>query len=117
MDAGRYQVTFYETRSGRSPVEEFLDKLPLRQCAKVLYVLDLLEEAGFSLGPPWLKKVDRELWEVRIPVEGVQVRVLFCEERREFVLLHALKKKQPRLPPKDLRTARGRWREYVERRS
>jgi len=107
-----WQVVSYETPSARVPVQEFLDRLTLRQRARVLDVLDMLEEAGFRLGPPWLKKIDEDLWEVRVQVEKGQVRIIFCEEGRQIVLLHGLKKKQQKLPHRDLETARRRCKEH-----
>ncbi len=109
------QVVFYETTGGRSPVRDFLDGLTHRQRAKVLHLLVMLEEAGFQLGPPWLKKLDEALWELRVLADGVQLRILFCQESDDLVLLHGLRKKQQKLPGKDLATARRRYHDHNAR--
>jgi phage-related protein len=106
------QIVFYETASGRRPVANFLDGLANRPRAKVLDVLTMLEEAGQRLGPPWLKKIDADLWEVRVQADRVRVRILFCQAGGELVLLHALKKKADRLPARDVATARHRRLEH-----
>jgi phage-related protein len=113
-DQQRWEVVYYETPSGRRPVADFLGKkgLTYRQRANALEVLAMLEEAGYSLGPPWLKKLESDLWELRKEVEGVWLRFIFCQEGTRFVILHALKKKSNRLPQKDLQLARDRRHEY-----
>lgn len=109
------RVVFYQTPSGRSPVEDFLNGLTHRQRAKALDALEMLDEAGYYAGPPWLKKIDADLWELRVWAGGVRLRFLFCQEGAEFVILHGLKKKADRLPERDLETARHRCREYRAR--
>ena len=112
----RWEVVFYETAGGRRPVTEFLEKgCTHRQAAKLLDTLTMLEEAGFSLGPPWLKKVDEDLWELRVQADKARLRVLFYRYGNRFVLLHGLKKQRQRLSESDLRTARGRCKDYRTR--
>ena len=107
----RWQVVFYRTASGKRPVREFLDGLTAGQRAKALSVLTMLAEAGYELGPPWLKKIEDDLWELRIQVGKVRLRFLFCVERARCVVLHGVKKKRDRLPERDLQTARLRRRQ------
>jgi len=107
-------VVFYLTSSGRSPVVEFLSKLTDRQRAQALDALALLEQFGFDLEDPWLKKIDADLWELRVRADRVRLRFLFSRQGEECVVLHALKKKTDRLPANELKTARQRWREYRE---
>ena len=115
MDEAQWLVVFYKSASGNIPVKEFLEKLssPLR--AKILYGLTMLSSAGYNLGPPWLKKIDDILWEIRIQAEKTQVRVLFCEKKRKFILLHALKKKRQKRSRQDIETAHQRWDDYKVR--
>ena len=111
----RWSLAFYESPSGRRPVEEFLDGLNRKQQAKVATYLDLLADSGLHLGPPALKKVEGDVWELRVPVERGQVRVFFCRVKDEFVLLHAIRKKQEKLPARELQTALRRCRQHRER--
>jgi phage-related protein len=105
-------VILYQTSGGKSPVEDFLNSLTFRQRAKALNALTLLGEAGYSLGPPWLEKIEGEIWELRVHVDKVRLRFLFRRVGTDFVVLHALKKKAQRLPAKDIATAHRRGREY-----
>ena len=109
------RVIFYQTSAGRSPVEEFLDGLTDRQRAKALDALDILEGAGYRLGPPWLKKVEANLWELRVQAHKAWLRLFFCQDGARFVILHGLKKKTDKLPQRDLETARQRRRDHLGR--
>ena len=46
-------IEFYETSSGRRPVEEFLDSLDIKTRVKALDSLTLLEEFGNKLREPY----------------------------------------------------------------
>ena len=107
--AGRYRVLYYETENGREPVAEWIDNRPVREQVKLFWVLERLAESGFSLGPPWLKRLDDDIWEVRLKYGGVLPRVLFYQrDERTLVLLDAFSKKAQRTPKRRLDTARAR---------
>ena len=113
----RFRVLFFRTDSGREPVTEWLDKRRLRERAKLVQVSRWLEESGFTLGPPWLKKLDDEIWEVRVRLDDKCLRVLFYQPSRgTIVLLLAFSKKTEKTPRRELQTARGRMMRYWERR-
>jgi hypothetical protein len=39
------EIIFYKLKSGKSPIEEFLDSLSSKEAQKVVWVLQLIEEA------------------------------------------------------------------------
>ena len=109
MSDRRYRLLFYAAGAGREPVAEWLDRLSVGQRAKVLWALQRLSEGGFALGPPWLRKLDEEIWEVRISSGKSAFRVLFAQiEANGFLLLEAFAKKTQKTPLRYLVTARGR---------
>ncbi len=55
---GEWQIEFYATRRGKSPVEDFLDGLPAPEQAKARNILQLLKEFGVLLGLPHARSVD-----------------------------------------------------------
>ena len=112
MLMSRYSVEYYTTESGRCPVEEFIDKLSQKTQAKVFYYLTQLEYAGLQLGPPALAKIDDVLWELRIIADNTKIRIFFSLEKSAFIMYHALKKKQQKLPKTDIETAKNRWQRY-----
>lgn len=62
-----WKIDYYETPSGRIPVQEFIDKLAEKPQAKVHNTLELLVEFGPQLKLPHAKKVSNTpLWELRV---------------------------------------------------
>ena len=63
----RWKINYYETSFGRTPVQEFIDRLAEKSQAKVYNTLELLAEFGPRLRLPHTKKViNTPLWELRI---------------------------------------------------
>lgn len=45
----QFQVEFYDTEDGRTPAQEFLDSLEPKMNAKMVGLMEILEEKGYSL--------------------------------------------------------------------
>jgi len=65
---------------------------------------------GWPLGMPLVRKMDKDLWEVRIRLEGRIARVLFTVSMGKIVLLHGFIKKSQVTPKPDLDLAKDRMR-------
>ena len=116
MRSQRYRLLFYATAARREPVADWLDRLRVEQRAKVLWVLERLADSGFALGPPWLRKLDEEIWEVRITSGKSAFRVLFAQvASSELLLLEAFAKKTEKTPSRYLDTARKRLLSHWQR--
>jgi len=61
----RWEVFYYQTERGDSPIEEFLNTLPRKARAKCLAYIDMLEEFGLSLPRAFIAKIREELWELQ----------------------------------------------------
>ncbi len=57
---------------------------------------------------PLVRKMEKDLWEVRSHLEGRIARVLFTVIEGQMVLLHAFIKKAQKTPRSELDTARAR---------
>jgi len=57
---------------------------------------------------PLVRKMGKDLWEVRIHLEGRIARVLFTVDHGVMVLLHGFIKKSQDTPQSDLKQAQGR---------
>jgi phage-related protein len=57
---------------------------------------------------PLVRKMDRDLWEVRTSLQGRVARVLFTLEENAIVLLHGFIKKSQQTPATELRIAKQR---------
>ena len=49
----QFQVEFYETEEGRIPTQDFLDSLEPKMSAKMVSLMEILEEEGLSLREPY----------------------------------------------------------------
>ncbi len=65
---------------------------------------------GWPLGMPLVRKMDKDLWEVRIHLEGRIARVLFTVSDGKIVLLHGFIKKTQATSKTDLKLAKDRMR-------
>ncbi len=110
-----WSLVYYETASGRCPVQEYLDNLDDREAAKILYDLDLLEDFGIELGAPHVRSIGGKLWELRT-TGRTQHRVLyFAVTGKRLVLLHAFTKKTQTTPKSEIESALRRMADYQER--
>ncbi len=63
---------------------EWIDHRPVNEQAKLFWALTRLAESGYLLGPPWLKKLDDDIWELRVAYRNNQLRVLFYERTYRY---------------------------------
>lgn len=54
----KFEVVFYEKENGYCPVEEFIDALDVKMRAKLVGLLEILEEKGNQLREPYNKPID-----------------------------------------------------------
>jgi phage-related protein len=100
-------VKFFRADGGNEPVREFLRGL--RPNERKIIGTDIKEvQFGWPLGMPLVRKMGKDLWEVRSHLEGRIVRVLFTVVGGQMVLLHAFIKKSRKTPQSDLEIAKAR---------
>lgn len=104
-----WEVFYYRTERGDSPIEDFLNALPRKARAKCIAYIDMLEEFGFNLPRSFIAKVRDDLWELRPQWAGTEYRFLyFALVGQRFVILHAMAKKTQKLRPRDIELAEAR---------
>ncbi len=105
-------VQFYKTYNGNLPVRDWLVRLSPKE-RKIIGDDIRTVEFGWPMGMPLVRKLDRNLWEVRSDLPGNRIaRVLFTVYRDIMVLLHAFIKKAQKTPLKDLSTAKKRMQSF-----
>jgi len=110
-----WSIENYFDAKGRSPVEEFLDRLPVVDRARADHTIGLLREFGLQLNLPYTRHLEGKLWELRTSVGYKEYRVIyFAFTGRRFVLLHAFSKKTPKTPKGELAVARARLADFLE---
>ena len=100
-------VRFFRTAAGREPVRVWLRSLD-RTAKKVVGEDIKTVQFGWPVGMPVVRKLDRDLWEVRSTLPDAIARVLFTVHAGTIVLLHGFMKKGQKTPKKDLTLAHNR---------
>ena len=104
-------VVFYRSESGNEPVREWLKELPRedrRQIGEDIKTVQI----GWPLGMPLIRKIDKDLWEVRTTLESGIARVFFMVDGDYMILLHGFIKKSQKTPQNELKTALARLGNY-----
>ncbi len=115
MSEQHYTVIFYKTVSGKSPVQEFIDRQDKATRAKFSWLLDLAKLYSPDLMMPYARYLGSGLYEMRLRgASGVRVFYICINLRQEIVLLHAVKKRSQQLKPRELDLARERQRLVVD---
>lgn len=111
-----WNIKYYQSVAGNSPVQEYVDSLDAASRAKVARTFDLLEEFGIRLGMPYAKHLEKQLWELRIRQGRNRYRIIyFLATGQTFILLHGLTKKTGPVPRGDLEIAENRRDDYLSR--
>jgi phage-related protein len=118
MQSVSWEIVYYETESGQTPIEDFLNALPKKARAKCLAYIGQLEERGLSLPASYASKLRGHIWELRPEWSGTEYRFFYAAIiNKRFVMLHAVAKKSQKLKPKDLEVAETRYDDVVRRES
>ena len=111
-----FEVVFYETDKGESPVEDFLNTLAVKSKAKIVGLLKLLEEKGNLLRMPYSKYLRDEIFELRCIQGADTVRVLyFFGKEGSIILTNAFAKKSMKTPKREIELAIKRRADYFRR--
>lgn len=102
------RIKFYLTSSGRAPVREFWDTLPAESAAAIIAQTRLARVLWPAVGMPLVRKLEKDLWEVRVNIKGGIARVTFTVWQGDMVLLHSFAKKAQKTPQPDLQVSRAR---------
>lgn len=115
----QWQIEYYKTIEGKSPVKEFIYSLSPESKAKYIFIADLLEEYGIVVKEPYVKPITghRKLFEIRIKDKANIHRILyFAFTGKKFVLLHGFTKKTEKTPGREIKIAVKRMEEFLSRR-
>lgn len=116
-----YEIEFYYDKNGRSDIVDMLDNLKKRSATrkndrinreKILTYIGALAKYGTRIGKPFVKHIDGGLWELR-PLSN---RIFFFYWKdNKFVLLHHFMKKTQKTPPKEIKQAKYKLKDFLER--
>lgn len=107
-------INFYETPSGRSPVEYFISSRSKRDQARFAEVIIGLGELGLSYSRVQFKPLRGKLWEIKFQAPDGGYRMLYVLIKTdEMVILHAFRKTTPKTPLHELEVAEKRMKEVL----
>ena len=103
------EVSFFKTDGGTEPVRDWLRELSAIERKSIGEDIKTVQ-FGWPLGMPLVRKLDKDLWEIRIHLENRIARVLFTVSVAKIVLLHGFIKKSQATPKHDRELAIDRMR-------
>lgn len=112
----RFTVEFYEKENGEIPVINFIDSLEPKLGAKVLSLIEILEEKGNQLRLPYSECLEDGIFELRCKFGSDITRTLyFFYEGANIILTNGFVKKTQKTPAQEIKLAKLRRVDYLSR--
>ena len=109
------KIEFYQGSNNRSPVLDFIKKQIVQDRARILAILQDVEECGYDAPRVKLRQIRGKLWEVKIKGKDSEYRIFYITITNEkMVLLHAYKKKTQKAPTNEINIAEKRMKEVID---
>ena len=114
-----YEIYFYESKDGHSPIFEYIQNLAKRSdknsrinSDKINDYIQLLSEHGKAIGKPYIKHICDDIWELR----PIRIRIFFANWTDSgFILLHHFTKKTKRTPRHEIEQAKRNLKDMQKR--
>lgn len=107
------EVRFFRTSAGNEPVRDWL-KARERADRRAIGEDIKTAQFGWPIGMPLIRKLEKDLWEVRTTLEDGIARVIFTVQHSRMILLHGFIKKSQKTPKNELDTARKRLKQWED---
>lgn len=111
-----FQLEFYETEEGKNPVADFLDSLDGKMAAKMIGLMDILEERGTELRHPYSGPLGDGIFELRCKQGSNITRALyFFFYGGRIIVTNGFTKKTQKTPPGEIELAKDRRADWIKR--
>jgi phage-related protein len=112
-----WRLIFYIDKEGNEPVKDFILGQSDGAIAEILHVFKLLRHFNIRLSMPYVRKIDKSgIRELRIKHGSDIYRIFFfAYTGRKFILLHAILKKEDKIPESVKKIAIQRMDDYKSR--
>lgn len=115
-----YKIIFYTDINGKSEIQDYIINLRKKKnkdskikLNKITAYLNQLSKRGVTIGKPYIKHLEDEIWELR----PLRDRILFANyDQNEYILLSHFIKKTQKTPRKEIEKAKKLLKDYRERR-
>lgn len=112
----KFEVEFYTKDNGEKPAKDFIVSLDVKMRAKILGIIEVLEEKGNQLREPYSKHLDDGIFEIRGKVGTDLTRVLyFFYYGRKIILTNGFVKKTQETPKQEIKLAKAYRKDFLER--
>lgn len=112
----KFEVEFYTKNNGDKPAKNFILGLDTKMKAKILGIIDVLEEYGTQLREPYSKHLDDGIFEIRGKVGTDITRVLyFFYYGKRIILTNGFIKKTQQTPKNEIKLAKAYRKDFLER--
>ncbi|MBR4780769.1 MAG: type II toxin-antitoxin system RelE/ParE family toxin [Lachnospiraceae bacterium] len=112
----KFEVEFYKTENGKEPIAEFLDSLDNKMAAKLVGLMEILEEKGTELRMPYSEHLEEGIFELRCKQGSNITRVLyFFFVGQKIIMTNGFVKKTQKTPPKEIKLAKERRADWMRR--
>ena len=114
-----YDIIIYEDKNGDSEIQKYIKQLQNKpnkdnniKLRKIISYVDNLSKYGLSLGEPYIKHIDKEIWELR----PLRDRILFASWcNNKFILLNIFMKQTQKAPKSEIEKAKRLLEDYKKR--
>lgn len=107
------KAAFFKTEKGNQPCRDFI--ISLNQEDKKEVGAEIFEvQEGFPIGLPLVRKMNSDLWEIRVDLSDGICRIFFTIMNNTMILLHGFVKKSQKTPQNELKTAENRLKQFKE---
>ena len=111
-----FEMEFYTTEDGKEPIEEFLDSLDNKMAAKLIGLMEVLEEKGTELRKPYSEHLGDGIFELRCKQGSDITRVLyFFFVGKKIIATNGFVKKTQKTPLREIRLAKERRADWLSR--
>jgi len=112
----QFQVEFYDTEDGRTPTQEFLDSLEPKMNAKMVGLMEILEEKGRSLREPYPAPLEDGIFELRATQgSNISRALFFFYVEGRIVITHGFIKKTQKTPRAQIELAKKYRADFLRR--
>ena len=114
-----HEIIFYHDKNGYKPVNAYIDELSAKKDKdsrikynKILEYIRILKEYGNTIGEPYMKHLDGDIWELR----PLRDRIFFAAWIDDaFILLHHFMKKTQKTPKAEIEKAKRELKDFKRR--
>ncbi|MEA2113582.1 MAG: type II toxin-antitoxin system RelE/ParE family toxin [Patescibacteria group bacterium] len=102
-----YKTKFYkDSKTGRDPVLEYINKLQTKDKTKILKYIEFLRENKGVLDEPYSRHIKGKIRELRVDFSKNRYRIFyFTFIKKKIILLHAFLKKTKKTPIFEIKRA------------